>query len=162
MTDRDTDRSQGCSFVETGSREREQTPRLPFETVTAMVVSMACAIEGRPQWAISPSSRNNATRSRRTPPRRGARLRQSPNKTVIVVPSSPWRRASSNFRMGAARSAGAPGVHYCPRNVGSSSLVSQARQKTNEMGTTVISTPVSWALSSDISRRRTKKRNILL
>src|SRR5215510_9061320 len=38
--------------------------------------------------------------------------------------------------MGAARSVGAPGVHHCPRNLRFSSLSSQVRQKTNEMGYT--------------------------
>src|SRR5260221_6374501 len=50
----------------------------------------------RQQWATSHSSRNSATRSRRTPPRQGAQPWQNPNKTATTVLCSPRRRERSS------------------------------------------------------------------
>jgi transposase-like protein len=80
----------------TGYGIEMQTTRLPFQAATAIVVPMAYGIEWRPLWATSPSSRNSAARSRRTPPRPGAQPKQSPSKTATAAPSSPWRRARSS------------------------------------------------------------------
>ena len=58
-----------------------QTTRLPFEAATVMLIWIIYVIEWRQTWEISHSSRNSATRSRRTPPRQEAQPRQSPSKT---------------------------------------------------------------------------------
>lgn len=126
-----------------------------------MVILMACAIERRPQWATSPSRRNNATRSRRTLPRRKARLRQSPSKTATAVPSSPWRRGSGNSPDGRCPKRGNPWRSLLPtkRRILLSDFTDAPKDERNG---DAISAPVSWALNGAISRRRTKKKYFVL
>jgi hypothetical protein len=105
---RETDLRFYSGLCRAANRGRQQTTRLPFEAAPAMVVLMAYTIEERQLWVTSPSRRNNATRNRRTLPRREALPRQSPSKTATAIPSRPWRRAGSSAPDGRCPKRGHP------------------------------------------------------